>query len=378
MPLNRSSKLLGLEAIRFGSAFAVLIWHYQHFAFVAYRLTQFEAARQPFYPAFKWLYDYGFYGVQVFWCISGFIFFWKYSAPIATKLVDAKEFFVLRFSRLYPLHITTLLLVALLQLVYFHYNHFYFVNPSNDSKHFFLQLFLASSWGFERGYSFNSPIWSISVEVLVYVFFFGTARFLGTSPALNIVVLLLCVILRKMHVDSPVVECIAFFYSGGLSALALQHFSKTKYHTGLKILAACIAVLVPILVYTSGMLWPKYLIHFALLTYIPTLLYCLANDFPAGPKMQHVIAIAGSVTYSSYLIHFPLQIVIALAFGYFNKPIPFYNAYFFVAFITTTFSCALLVFRYVEMPAQAYIRNTWMPAHATPVSWGSPNWIRIR
>ena len=182
----------------------------------------------------------------MFWGVSGFIFFWKYGCPIANKIVSGSRFFVLRFSRLYPLHLATLLLVALLQAIYFHYNHYYFVNPTNDSAHFVLQLFLASNWGSERVYSFNGPVWSISVEVLAYAFFFVAVRYVGTEPALNIGIIFLCVFARKMRIDSPILDCLGFFYSGGLSALALLHVEKTKYHSLLKVLSFGVAVCVPI------------------------------------------------------------------------------------------------------------------------------------
>ena len=32
-------------------------------------------------------------------------------------------------------------------------------------------------WGFEKGYSFNGPVWSVSAEVLIYfIFFFTTLK----------------------------------------------------------------------------------------------------------------------------------------------------------------------------------------------------------
>lgn len=137
---------------------AVLFWHYQHFSYIADKPTDFVREEQPLYSIFSLFYDYGYYGVQVFWCISGFIFFWKYKTAIADKIVNVKNFFILRFSRLYPLHLATLLLIALLQLIYFSQKNFYFVYQHNDYIHFFLQLFLASNWGVEKGPSFNGPI----------------------------------------------------------------------------------------------------------------------------------------------------------------------------------------------------------------------------
>ncbi|TAM46504.1 MAG: hypothetical protein EPN61_05205 [Burkholderiaceae bacterium] len=74
-PVQKNNKLLGLEVVRFISALSVLVWHYQHFFYIADKPTDFVRELQPFYSMLSIFYDYGFYGVQVFWCISGFIFF---------------------------------------------------------------------------------------------------------------------------------------------------------------------------------------------------------------------------------------------------------------------------------------------------------------
>ena len=77
------NKLLGLEALRFLAAFAVLIWHYQHFAYVADTPVGLVREQLPFYGLLQLFYLAGEYGVWVFWCISGFIFFWKYRDAIS-------------------------------------------------------------------------------------------------------------------------------------------------------------------------------------------------------------------------------------------------------------------------------------------------------
>ncbi len=75
-PDTADDKLIGIELLRFASAVAVLVFHYQHFAFSGGEQVNFVAREQPFYSVLHLFYNYGFYGVQVFWCISGFIFFW--------------------------------------------------------------------------------------------------------------------------------------------------------------------------------------------------------------------------------------------------------------------------------------------------------------
>jgi peptidoglycan/LPS O-acetylase OafA/YrhL len=116
---EETNKLLGLEVLRFLTAFAILVFHYRHFFFVADKPIGLVTERLPLYGLLRPFHDSGAFGVWVFWCISGFIFFWKYREPVATRAVGGWQFFTLRFSRLYPLHLVTLLVVALLQSVYF-------------------------------------------------------------------------------------------------------------------------------------------------------------------------------------------------------------------------------------------------------------------
>ena len=59
-------------------------------------------AAQPFYALLWPLYDYGQFGVQIFWGISGYIFFWKYGAAIHARKVAARDFFWLRFLKAVP------------------------------------------------------------------------------------------------------------------------------------------------------------------------------------------------------------------------------------------------------------------------------------
>ena len=87
-----STKLLGLELIRCISAVAVLFWHYQHFWFVGQTAQEFAAAQQPLYSVFKLFYQHGSFGVQVFWCISGYLFFWKYRDAVADARLRPQAF----------------------------------------------------------------------------------------------------------------------------------------------------------------------------------------------------------------------------------------------------------------------------------------------
>src|SRR5476649_1334315 len=61
------NKLLGLELLRFVSAFAVLVFHYQHFVYQGLaKPANFVRAQQPLYSVLALLYEHGFEGVRVF------------------------------------------------------------------------------------------------------------------------------------------------------------------------------------------------------------------------------------------------------------------------------------------------------------------------
>jgi peptidoglycan/LPS O-acetylase OafA/YrhL len=120
-----------------------MFWHYQVF-FVNGVVTDSDlpavpVEKFPFYLIFSFFYNNGHFAVQIFWMISGFIFLWKYSKPINEGMVSAYQFFVLRFSRLYPLHFVTLIVVALLQLAYIEIHDTSFVFGNTDAFHFALQ-----------------------------------------------------------------------------------------------------------------------------------------------------------------------------------------------------------------------------------------------
>ena len=347
----RANKLLGLEVLRFAAALSILFLHYLHFAYVADKAVGLDRDRLPFHGLLHFFYQSRPYGVWVFWCISGFIFFWKYRDAIADRSMSGWKFFVLRLSRLYPLHLMTLLLVALLQAVYHGLNGYFFVYQDNDLRHFLLQLFMASNWGAELDYSFNGPIWSISIEVLVYAAFFPLL--LATRSAwLNVLVVAVCV-----NASGYIPACFAFFYIGGLAAMARRAAMSASFRAALEGVAWLAVAMLPLLAW-CGMRDRIWLLDYQLLLiYTPIVLFCLSRDITMPASIQKFVEAAGNMTYSSYLLHFPIQVMIGIGFAMAKTPIPFYDARFFAAFIGTTLLASYLTYRYFEAPAQNLIRN---------------------
>ncbi|HIC7372711.1 TPA: acyltransferase family protein [Legionella pneumophila] len=362
-PLQRieaqsEDRFLGIDLLRCFLALGVLLWHYQHFIYN--RGIQFIKYQQPLYSILNIFYNHGgYYRVQAFWCISGFILFWKYGADIANRSVSGKKFFIRRFSRIYPLHLATLFLVAFLNFIYMNNNHCYFIYQNNDFVNFLLQLFLASSWARGEEYSFNGPVWSLSAEIPVYLIFFIFARFLGLKEGVNYFFICLYLIAKLTNFSFPIIDCIGYFYSGGLSAIYLQQFEKQNSNKVLNVhfLYLLSIALMGIYFVKLNLLKPiKYLL---LINMMLVCFYYLSRKIKAQPKVQNMINIISHLTFSSYLIHFPTQIALVLIFRWLNQAIPFYSISFLFLYIFCTLSISYLSYHYFEKPMQTLIRRKY-------------------
>lgn len=354
---------MGLEIIRFIAAVAVLFWHYQNLWWTPQGLTGFVRSEQPLYPYFSWLYEFGLYGVQVFWSISGYIFFWKYRQSVAARRIGGRTFFVLRFSRLYPLHLATLLLVAALQAFYVRLKGDPFVYGHDDPFHFALQLLFASNWGFQAGSSFNGPIWSISLEILVYFAFFVVLRYLGSSVLWSVAIVVAASACYAAGHHSAIFECFVCFYVGGLTAIMSGTGWARTHRRELLGVALVVLVAAPVmaLVFKAGV--PKSLFQLAVIGYLPALLYVMAERCRIPRMTANAVQVAGNMTYSSYLIHFPVQLSIAVVCAMRGIAIPRLSPVFFVAYMATVLLLAWLIFVYFEMPCQRLVRRSMSPSN---------------
>jgi len=350
--MKNSETIYGIEIIRFISALAILIFHYQHLYYLGNQ--DFVTENQPFYKYIKFFYIYGFQGVNFFWCISGFIFFWKYSKII--KSISAYKFFKIRFARLYPLHFITLITIIIFQYFYFIEENNFYIYQKNDFYHFFLQIFMASYWGFEDGHSFNGPIWSISIEILVYVFFYILLRVFNSSTFINLFIITICIFLKAIYEYNAHVffDCSLFFFVGGLVALNIQIIDK------LKLVKIFTYILIPSSIYFVIKYQFFNINNFTYLyqLFIYPLLIIVFLDLEFKNKnLKKMLSILGNLTYSSYLLHFPVQILISLIFIKLGKTIPVNDNLFFLLYLIFILFISYFSYKYYENPIRSYLRQ---------------------
>ena len=365
-------RLHALDVTRGIAALAVVLWHWQHFAFNGpYLPGEFERSAQPFYSVFKLFYEKGLLGVEYFYLLSGFIFFWIYKDALAQKRVGNNRFWVQRFSRLYPLHLVTLLLVAILQKIYITQNPYYFVYQFNDAYHFVLNLFMATRWGFEEGWSFNAPIWSVSIEILLYIAFFVIASRRWGSPFFCLTISLasfVAIVSRPAH--HPLFEGLALFFLGGFVfyATSIMATKPLKFKSIVYFVAitAWILTIINVYLFSFADLFPttsdimNNVFHYGFLFYILfpfTVASVALVEIDKGQFLQS-LSWLGDITYSSYLLHFPLQLVFALAVSYGILKSDFYlQPIYLIIFFAILIPISYFTFIRFERPAQKFLRQ---------------------
>lgn len=372
--ISGPDRLHALDALRGAAALAVVFWHWQHFGGIGSTPLAFERHLQPQYGIFRIFYDHGWLAVDLFFSLSGFIFLWLYRRSISAGQITAARFFVLRFSRLYPLHIVTLLFVTIGQLAYISMHGSKYIYGNTDASHFALNLFLISSIGLENGYSFNGPIWSVSVESLLYVGFFILCRAKLTKPVILLFISAIGFgLIYKLY--PPIGRGIGSFFLGGVTYAVYRrlndHQSSKRislYVVGLTILlwAATVAHVylglalkdIPVLWRLSG-IFPSR--GFAEIALFPMTILSLALYESKFSVNIAGLELLGSISYSSYLLHFPLQLSFALIL-----PAIGMNSAFFQTNTSLVLFFALLIlmsaasFKYLEMPAQQHLRRRWL------------------
>lgn len=356
-----------LDLSRLLAAIMVLFWHYQHVFVppVPYHV-HVNRAIQPWYETLSWLYNHGHTAVQYFWAVSGFVFAHVYLADANYKA----RFWLARLARLWPLHLLTLGLMAILQGIYVARTGTEFIYHTNDLKHFLLSIPLMQYWGWQDNQSFNGPSWSLSTEILAYLVFFLAIPALRRAPlalALPLGALLLYGMLKGLP-NKDVLSCVGYFMLGcaaygatlkgwlrpatllplGMALLASAFLLKANYRSGE---AATIAGTFAVLFLT------------------------LAIDLNDEKGRLHFGQKLGDASYGIYLWHIPIQLTLVLIIDStgLSRDIA-RQPWFLILFVTLAIAAGFISHARFERPAQRAVFALWArwKARLNPVEKEAP------
>jgi peptidoglycan/LPS O-acetylase OafA/YrhL len=300
---------------------------------------------------FGLLYDHGLFAVPIFWMISGFVFAAVYAGSKATP----RDFAINRFARLYPLHLLTLLAMAALQAAALAQYGRWLIYGNNDPYHFVLQLFFASNWGFERGFSFNGPIWSVSVEVMIYLVFWLLHRhLLRRGVAFPLVAAVAFLPLTQIEPITQMARCGFFFFVG----CALHSFHRSFHGDRTVVLfAAAMLGAIGVLGFAMG---SNGAVRYAGIPGLFGAIMLLLAEFDdlARGRVKAACTIVGDNTYGMYLWHVPVQMVFILTIAPLT-PLPALaqHSWFLVVYVAIVAILARVSFLFFERPMRDWVRK---------------------
>lgn len=342
-------RIEGLDAIRGCAAFGVLVWHYKaHFS-----ATPLQAYLLPFFTS-------GGYMVDVFFVLSGFLL-----GRLYRERAQCRTFLWKRIIRLFPLHWTTLVIVALLQQFYFARTGKFFIYQTNDLWHFVLNLGLLQNVGLEPLiiFSFNGPAWSISIEwatnlIFVVVLLFPRFR-IPLAALLAVGSAVGCWVANDRlsgfgalggWLPSSVLRGVYGFFTGVcLTALLPRGLPRHRIWDAVGIGSG--GLMLFLLAHPMWLIgsWPE----FALVGVLTPVLIASCSHGPMLTRvtMWRPLVWLGDVSFSVYLWHFPVQLCLALLVAR-GWRINYGSPAVFAVFLGLTYLIGDLSWRYLERPIQ--------------------------
>jgi peptidoglycan/LPS O-acetylase OafA/YrhL len=158
--------LNNLTGIRGLASLWVLLYHYQDYILGLLPETK----------RIGFILSTGYFGVDLFFCLSGFIlghvYYKQFSKGFSINWMQTyKRYLIKRFARIYPVYLFTTLLATLSYLLAF-LSGYNFRNESLSS--FSVTVFVVNLAGIQLWIgmpSINGPAWSVSAEIIVYLIY---------------------------------------------------------------------------------------------------------------------------------------------------------------------------------------------------------------
>lgn len=341
-----------LTFTRFLAAISIVVFHYGGKSFVF----------NNDYVGF--LFRHADIGVSYFFILSGFVMILAYGEK---PIINILDYLIYRFARIYPVYLLGISLVLLGQIL----------TQNIDFTGFILNIFMIQAWFPNKALSFNSPGWSLSVELLFYsifplffnsiykkikiekivlfVFLLWVFSQLGFNFLLSFDESYELLTLKNFLIYNPLMH-INEFLIGNVAALFFKKELKEKNQNFDFSIVAIILVVALILKFPIGLNFHNGLLA---IFFIPLLILISLNNGLITKIFKNKFCVfLGEISFGIYILQCPVFLLIS-AYSV--------NKYFNIDNVTTVFFIRLFIliglsiisYVYIEKPMQYKIQNIY-------------------
>ena len=358
---NTMKRFEALDAFRGLAAIIIVLFH-----------SQFYADTQP-----NIFVRHGYVFVDFFFILSGFVIAYSYQDKILNG-IGFKKFMLLRFARLYPLHLFILFVwIPYVGIkMYLYQQGIGVTDPTiiNNIMTFLKNIFLLQGIG---SISWNYPSWSIGVEFYTYGFFF-LVMFLSIKSTNNIRFIMIVLISLAVYIMALNDECILINFFKCISEF---FFGVIVYYGYKNIYIEIKKPIVATLLEISSLMLMIYLVsniaqgnnyeHYTVVLFMAIVYLFAIENIGVMSKllsmdlfqylgkisysiyMTHAIIVTGTYNVLIYLFKLNKGDVVGVPSGVIFK----YAVYLDIFFIIIVLGLSSLTYKYIEIPGQSYLKK---------------------
>jgi peptidoglycan/LPS O-acetylase OafA/YrhL len=331
-------RLTRLDGLRGIAATGVMIHHIFFFFFP----WQFAAA--PFLQIADWLRHFGWTLVDLFFILSGYVFAQVYLRDETLRSRKGMaSFWIARIARLWPLHLTMLIIVAVAR----------HSAPANTAYAFAAHLVMLQALVLPVAGTYDWSSWSLTVELFCYLIF-AASYACGRRELLWVTALLIIVATISMaSIGQPGGPYAGSVFRRGLLGFFLgQALWHGRHHLARIPTPVLVMGMIAGLSIQNGPYTP--VLPLSLLTWPSVLLLTLRMKMMEAPALVWL----GDRSYAIYLINLPLtQAVVTMTAG---TPLSMTMIVAIqLAIVLVVLLASAVSFRWIEAPSRRTIRQLW-------------------
>ena len=361
---KKKEHLPALSGLRFFAALNIVFFHFSNPAWFG-----------PFAP----MVNNGYTSVSFFLLMSGFILAYNYEERARAGRLKTKNFWIARFSRLYPVYALSLVVSLGMLMAEWHAR-----SHGQFALGMILTPLMLQGWSPSLSTFWNTPAWTMSTEAFFYLIFpvvillrrpKKLSRLLLWMGGLWAAAMVLPSLYLYFHPDgamhinrytyglwiralkyTPPPHVPSFMFGIALADLdgRIRRDSKLRLWLGLAGMAAICGILLvgnhlPFPMMHDGLMMPAFGL---------AILGLAGRNFLARIFGFVPLAIAGEASYCLYLLHFNLWILIHNWHVWQYLGLEQFDPW--ISYVTLVL-VAIVAMKVVEMPMQKYIRHKWLP-----------------